>query len=344
MDLKNYKVFIYTDKQLKRKHSKKILDKYYKLFAYLYQNGFDVNCEESEIEENLFLYNYFENEEDLKELRNISKIHSDYSIGKKIVTEELYEISKKGKFCHKEESSATIIKLNAEANWDKIISLTKDLEDLYFSKDSEIYNILSKLENYQDVRNKILLIKDKISKDLKVISWNIFISLINISYSTYIQLGKTKSEVHKYSIFENINNEIYGYGGGYNPINKEINVKCFSSSVNDILLIKRTKNANDIRNKAKIIIKENKHQNNKDAYFNFLEYFVRTKSVNEKEIERARQIVINCLLNGCLTLLMLKHNFSLIDYDSKNSIRADGIKEEFCEILKYCNIDKEYLF
>ena len=44
MNFKDYYVFTWTDKQLKKKYSKDILEKYYKILGYLYQNGFDLNC------------------------------------------------------------------------------------------------------------------------------------------------------------------------------------------------------------------------------------------------------------------------------------------------------------
>lgn len=95
IDYENYKVFDWSDKQLKKHYSKEILDKYYKVLAYLYQNGYDINCGTlEEVEEQLDMWNYFKTTEDLYNLKNLydNPIESDYAVGKKILSEELYDI------------------------------------------------------------------------------------------------------------------------------------------------------------------------------------------------------------------------------------------------------------
>ena len=51
MNLENYKIFYWTDKQLKKSFSENTLNKYYKIIAYLYQNGYYFNCEDEDEEE-----------------------------------------------------------------------------------------------------------------------------------------------------------------------------------------------------------------------------------------------------------------------------------------------------
>ena len=40
IDYESYKVFDWTDKQIKKQYSKEVLDKYYKQLAFLFQNGY----------------------------------------------------------------------------------------------------------------------------------------------------------------------------------------------------------------------------------------------------------------------------------------------------------------
>ena len=118
MDFENYKVFLWTDRQLKKHHSQKTLDKYYKILAYLYQNGFDVNCSEEEVDEQLAMYNFFEKPEDLQELRDVCGIKSDYETGKKIYLEELYDIVKTNAYSRQTSENPAIIKTYAQLGCD----------------------------------------------------------------------------------------------------------------------------------------------------------------------------------------------------------------------------------
>ena len=113
IDYENYKVFNWTDKQLKKQYSKEVLDKYYKQLAFLFQNGYNVNCETlEEIEEQFKMWDYFKTTENFKEMTHLfgEQINSDYNIGKKIVSEELYDIIKNTTFIRKEVDNPAIIK------------------------------------------------------------------------------------------------------------------------------------------------------------------------------------------------------------------------------------------
>ena len=76
-----------TDKQIKKQYSKEVLDKYYKQLAFLFQNGYNMNCETlEEIEEQFEMWDWFKTTENFEEMRCFfgKPIELDYNIGKKI--------------------------------------------------------------------------------------------------------------------------------------------------------------------------------------------------------------------------------------------------------------------
>lgn len=335
IDYENYTTFVWTKKQINKQFSKDIIDKYGKIISFLYQNGFDLNCADSEIEEQLRLFNFFQEESDLQELKKITNIESDYIVGKKIFIEEIYDIIKENAFLQENMDSPMLIKSKATTHWDDLKKGLERIRNLFYCKDSEIVGILKTLNNLNDIYKRIDFITEKMEQELKVLTWVNFSELAKILYSIYIQIGKIKTDQHKAVISSNLNDELYGGIGGYNPITNEI--KCIiGSAVYDVKSCK-SGNKTKIKNIASTIFKETKVKED-EKEIKFLEKWVK----NGGDDEQAQKIVINCLLNGILTLLTLKHNINFL-VDSKNSDRADAIKKEFLAIISYCNIDKEYL-
>lgn len=337
MNYENYKVFVWTDRQLKKQFKKETLEKFYIILAFLYQNGFRVNCEDEEVEEQLKLWNYFQNDSDIVDLKELYGIESDFSIGKKIMIEELYDIVKASSFCHNETDNPTIMKTLATSNWSNIKNNLDRIDKLFNSTDSEIVGALKPIKNIDDIRSRIQFIKSKIEKEIRVLTWIQFSELINLIYSIYIQFGKIKTDQHKLAIISNLNDELYGGIGGFNPITGEI--KCIiGSAVWDIKSCKSAKTMTKVKTLANAILKETKTDEDEEE-IKFLEKWI---SGHQTDDERARRVVVNYLLNGVLVLLSLKHNLNFLE-DKRNHLRADAIKYEFIKILEYCNVDKEYL-
>lgn len=338
MNFKDYYVFTWTDKQLKKKYSQDILDKYYKILGYLYQNGFDLNCEENEIEEQLSFWDFFQNENDLEELRSISEFNSDCTVGKKIVIEELYDIIKNSTFSRETSDNPITLKSYATVNWSKIAENVNRLENLFFSTDSEISAILKKIPSTTSIQKKITDIKDSIEREIKVLTWIRFSELINNSYSIYISEGKQKTDTHKLTIASNFNDELYGGIGGYNPNTGEI--KCIlGSAVSDVKLCYSSKTLTKVKTIANAIFKDNEKTEEDEEPIKYLERWLNGKETDDNY---ARQVVTNSCLHGILTLLFLKHNVNFLE-DKKNSDRVQNALNEFKAILKYCGIEKEYL-
>ena len=237
MNLENYKIFYWTDKQLRKSFSENTLNKYYKIMAFLYQNGYYFNCEDDEVEEQLKMFNYFERDCDFEELQKCSNYKEDdktYETGCKIISEELYNIVKNTTFCRNETSdSPVLIKGFAETYWENIKSAVDILFCLFNSKDLEINGYLKKIDNLYDIQNKINELKESLEKERKVLTWIKFTNLVNIIYSLYIKIVKQKTDTHKLTIASNFNDEMYGATGGYNINNGEI--KCIiGSAVSDL--------------------------------------------------------------------------------------------------------------
>lgn len=336
MDFRDYKTFYWTDKYLRKTYSEEVLKKYYPIIAFLYQNGFHLSCEEDEIDEQMLLFNYFKSDDDFEDLKGTTNIQSDYEVGKRIIVEEIYDILKNTTFGRKETSdSPAILKTFAETYWVKINDSFLRIQELFLSKDSEIVGAFSNVENYNDILKKINELQVAIVEDRKVLTWIMFTNLVNVLYSLYIKLGKVKTDTHKLSIASNLNDEIYGATGGYNPNTKEI--KCIiGSAVWDLKSCKKG-NKTKIKNMAKEILDTPKTEDDK-----YLDYLERWYKGYETDDAYAQQIVCGCLLNGILALLSLKHNLSFLE-DIRNSERADNILDEFRSIAKLCEIDKDYL-
>ena len=94
----------------------------------------------------------------MEELRSISEFNSDYTVGKKIVIEELYDIIKNSTFSREVSDNPATIKSYATINWNKIIENVNRLENLFFSNDSEIVEILKKIPSVSSIQKKSLFL------------------------------------------------------------------------------------------------------------------------------------------------------------------------------------------
>lgn len=327
-------IFLQTKKHLSRKFSEETIDKYGQIIGFLYQNGFELNCSDDEVEEQLSLFNFFESEEDLNDLKKTTSVKSDYSIGKKIVIEELYDIVKLGNFSQLQTENILVQKTYATSNWNKINNLLDRLSSLFNSDDSEIVGALKQIPNTEDIKQRISSLFILMDKKIKLAVWNKFKELISIAYSAYIRLSKIKKEEHKSTIFTNLNSELYGALGGYNPNTNEIICK-YNGAVFDVKKFYNSDDNLSIVEEAKQILKGAK---NLDETFSFLSKWSKGTIGGD---EKAKQIVINCLLNGILTLISIKNNFTFSE--EFNSKKEEKIKNEFLAVLKYANIPKDYL-
>lgn len=341
MDFNNYKVYLATDKLIKRKFSKEVLNKYYKQIGYLYQNGYELNCSDDEVEDQLSYYNFFNSKDDLKELEEESEYYSNYFFGKDIISEEIYDIMKNSSFSKTEASSPLVAKSYCKSNWEKIKTNLERINNLFNSNDLELIENYKFISNIESIRNKIIDVQDKINRELILLTWLDFKDLINSLYPIYIRFSKSKSGEIRKAVRSNLNDEIYGGLGGYSPGDGKI--KCMvGSAVWDV-------KSNYIADKTKIKITASKILNGTPASeddeeeIKFLDKWYKAKSTSENEDKKAKQIVINCLLIGIFDLLLLKHGLNLNPEDKKNGPRCESAIHEMKAILKYCCIPNQYL-
>lgn len=344
IDYENYKVFSWTERQLKKHYSQEILSKYFKILAFLYQNGHDIeDCSSvEEMEEQMDMWNNFETIEDFEELERLYEHKNDdysFSVGKKILSEELYEIIKNSTFIRKEAENPPAMKRYATIYWDSIGKLINELDCIFSSTDKEIAGALKSIKNVDGIKEKINSLREKYEKEVKVLTWIKALELCNVVYSTYIQLSKVKTDTINISKASNLNDELYGSIGGFNPNTGEI--KCIiGSAVWETKTIKNITSVIKLKSVAGSILKDTKKTKEDDKYIEFLERWYAGKETND---ELARRVVVNSLLWGIMTLLCLKHNFNLIESDKRNGKRSDQIHYEFGKIMEYCGIEKEYL-
>ena len=342
IDYENYKVYDWTDKQLKKRYSSEILDKYYKQLAFLFQNGYKMDCATiEEADEQFDLWNGFSTYEDFEEMINLYKNKpTEFSVGKKIISEELYDILKEVGFSKIEVDDPVYIKKYATTYWNNIGLIIERLEQLFNCKDLELVESFKKVTiSYSNIIEKLSKLKEIYAKEIKVLTWMKFVELSNIIYSFYVQFTKIKTDHINISKASNLNDELYGGIGGFEPNSGKI--KCIiGSAVWETKTIKNITSIIKLKSVAGSILKDTKKTKEDDKYIEFLERWYAGKETND---ELARRIVVNSLLWGIMTLLCLKHNFNLIESDKRNGRRSDQIHNEFGKIMEYCGIEKEYL-
>ena len=171
--------------------------------------------------------------------------------------------------------------------------------------------------------------------------------LYNVLFVKYQKLYNLVSEMHKkcyralvsssvkglQARMGNVNDEIYGSSGGYNPNNSEI--KCRNGSL--IYELKTLTNkavaSKDLKYKMRVIAEEAIENGETD---NMLIAFVRG---NDADIDKVRNILIDVCISGISILLSLKHGLTTIENDALNMERSKRIAQELSAICKYCGID-----
>ena len=179
----DYYIFRYTKEELERKFSKNILNKFLQELAFLYQNGYELNCKEEEIDEQLSLFNYFQTSSDFEELASINS--ANHSSNKRIVAEELFDILKKSVFVNKDQRSPNTIKECITENWDNVVDAVSKIEYILVCQDLDIKTPVHELTNFTALNNCIEKVKDSIDRNLKVLTWIKFGELVKITLSLH---------------------------------------------------------------------------------------------------------------------------------------------------------------
>jgi len=313
---------------MEKKFSSEVLIRFLPVLAFLYQNGYDLSCNNEEVDEQLSLFNYFKTENDFTYFTSL--LPKRKYVNKKILSEELYDIIKAHSYINKGGMSPATIKASATIYWEDIETTTERLEYIFSCKDYNVKKVINELSNINSIKSKIENVKDSLNRELKVLTWIRFSELIKEIYITYIFLSKER-DARNIAVVTNINNELYGGIGGYNPNTKEI--KCiFGSAISDLKMCKSS--MVKVKQITKVILKEKAPKEDDDSE---IKHLILWDSGKSKDDRRAQRAVITSSLYGIISLLCLKYSFNLLD-EELNSIKACKIKEEFDAILNYCGI------
>ena len=331
IDYKNYKVYLYTQKELTKKFTQSTLSKYGKKLAFLYQNCFEIDrMSDSDIEEQLWLFNGLDTYEDFEELCKTFRLDLyTTSIGVKIVGEEFLNIIETMRPAISDEFAVQKLK---SVNSKNIVQETvARIAEIVNSSDIDI----SLFFGENPYPTKLVELIDEIEElydngeDFR--AYMRFYELYKGTFQYYIQITHQKTDAINLTKRSLINDQLYGATGGYDSVRRIIKT-CPASAVENLRFYKNNP-ITDTMTKAKFkLICEEIIGKDKDlGEFQIVKDFVKGKDVS---IDKIKELVIPCLENGIINLLCLKHNLNLLD-DPRNGKRAAALKDEAAEILKY---------
>ena len=331
IDYKNYKVYLYTKKELEKKFTKSTLAKYGKKLAFLYQNCFEIDrMSDSDIEEQFWLFNGLNTYEDFEELCSTFRLDLYTTlVGSKIVGEEFLNILEAMRPAISEEFAVQKVKATNSKN---IVQETvARIAEITNSSDIDISLFFEEKPFPVKLTELVDEIEELYDNDEDLRAYMRFYELYKGVFQYYIQITHQKTDSINLTKRSLINDQLYGATGGYDSIRRIIKT-CPASAVENLRFFKNDP-ITDVMTKAKFkIICEEIIGKDKDlGEFQIVKDFTKGKNVS---IEEVKKLVIPCLENGIINLLCLKHNLNLLD-DPRNGKRVAALKDEAAEILKY---------
>ena len=333
----SYVVFPYTASFLKKKYTQDILKKWGDQLSFLFQNGFTLQDNSpAMIEEQMVLFNGFKTYEDFEDLKRTFGRAGDFDDptpeGFKIVDSllefilttsagigrhQFYDIKKAG--------------VSLKNNIKKILDY---LQVLFDSDDLEIARVvkLIKTDEASDLLDNCLDAFEGEHFTVMLVKFQALYEQIEEMHKKCYRALLNSSEKGLQTRIGNVNDEIYGSSGGYNPNDNTIKCKNGSLVYELKLLTDKTIPTKDLRVKMLVIAQEAVDNGDKDK---LLLSFLKG---DNSHIEAVRNILIQTDLSGCMVLLSLKHGLTLFE-DSLNSERAKRIAHEFSAICNYVGID-----
>lgn len=333
INYKKYVVFPYTTYCLNKAYTKDIIAKYGDQLAFLFQNGFSLQDNSmSAVEEQMILFNYFETYDDFEDL--VSTFGDAFSfdeatpVGYKIVDSVLEVVLNNSSWALK---NFVNVKTMGDMYKEKIKQMCGILQTVFDSDDVEVVRVMKTvgkwetdnlldacLELYEDEVYNVLLIKyQELYKQIYSMHKKINRALLNTS------------EKGKLATMGNVNDELYGSSGGYNPNNDDIIARNGATVFELKTLNDDSISDEDIRIKMLVIAKECVDNGETDKT---LTAFVKGDNSKLKEV---RKILTDICFSGIMVLLELKHGLTLFEDDSLNSKRAELIAKELTAICNY---------
>ena len=333
IDYKNYVVYPYTMGYLRKVYAKDILDKWADQLAFLFQNGFSL--EDSDIDEQMMLFNGFKTYEDFEDLvksfGKAGQFDEPTEIGYKIVDSLLEYVLKSSTFASKEFYD---IKSAGGQLREKINELVGYINSLLTSDDVEVKRVIKVLgvQEATDLADECLDLYEEGTYNVLLIKYQALYQQISELHKKCYRALLSSSSKGLQARMGNVNDELYGSSGGYNPNDNAIKAINGSLVYELKTLADKSKSTDELKYKMMVIAKEAVDNGENDR---LLLSFVEGGKVS---LEKVRNKLKETDLSGCMVLLSLKHGLTLFD-DSLNSERSKRIAHEFSAICKYCDID-----
>ena len=334
IDYKNYVVYPYTMGYLRKVYAKDVLNKWADQLAFLFQNGFSL--EDSDIDEQMMLFNGFKTYEDFEDLvksfGKAGQFNEPTEIGYKIVDSLLEYVIKSSTFASKEfyDIKSAGVQLREKMN-----ELVGYINSLLTSDDVEVKRVIKVLDVQKaaDLVDECLDLYEEGTYNVLLIKYQALYQQISEMHKKCYRALLSSGSKGLQARMGNVNDEIYGSSGGFNPTDDAI--KCVNGSAVFELKILADKSVSDssIYYKMLVIAKEALENGEPSR---LLKSFVKG---DKSQLGEVRKALIEVDLSGIMVLLGLKHGLTLLEDDSLNNERAKRIAHEFSAICKYVGLD-----
>ena len=334
IDYKNYVVYPYTMGYLRKVYAKDVLNKWADQLAFLFQNGFSL--EDSDIDEQMMLFNGFKTYEDFEDLvksfGKAGQFNEPTEIGYKIVDSLLEYVIKSSTFASKEfyDIKSAGVQLREKMN-----ELVGYINSLLTSDDVEVKRVIKVLDVQKaaDLVDECLDLYEEGTYNILLIKYQALYQQISEMHKKCYRALLSSGSKGLQARMGNVNDEIYGSSGGFNPTDDAI--KCVNGSAVFELKILADKSVSDssIYYKMLVIAKEALENGEPSR---LLKSFVKG---DKSQLGEVRKALIEVDLSGIMVLLGLKHGLTLLEDDSLNNERAKRIAHEFSAICKYVGLD-----
>lgn len=338
IDYDNYVAYKPTLDYLRRNYDVATFNKWGDRLAFLYQNGIRLAKSSSEeLDTQMSLFNNLNTYEDFDEmLKMFGRSDEPSEVGYEIVNSVLESWLKTCSWAR--EPSVQPIEIG-KIRYSEIVKSLKKIAMLLDSNDyeiekvvkekfsEEVYQLVDDCETFSVDRNYLRLVisYEKLWKSLMDIRKSINRSTLqDPAKGLGIRMG-------------NINDEIYGSSGGFEPTTQSIKI-CVGSAVNDLkTLLDATKTDEQLKNKLLVMAKDciDDGETDKD-----LVEFVKG---DESRIHNARKALAEITFSGIQVLLELKHGLTIFDGDTLNTERVNRINYELAAICRFVGFKSKEL-
>ena len=336
INYKKYVVFPYTSNYLKKNYTRDVLDAWGDQLAFLFQNGYKFTCNNSlsSITEQMDLFNGFQDYDDFENMKNLwgnRTMQDPTKEGYKIVDSVFDIIISKSAWAL---SQFVDIKSMGLAYKDTIEKMLKFLSVVVESDDILVKNVVNAMFDegtLSNIEKCYDLLDDEKYTMLLLTYQKLYKQVLDIHKKIYRML-LTNGEKGKGIRMSNINDEIYGSSGGFNPNDKSIVCRNGSALYTLKTLADKKLSDADIRIKMLVMAQDCVKDGETDKTI------VRFAKGDNSNLAKVRKVLTEIALNGIIVLLSLKHGLTLLDGDTLNEKRAERIAHELSAICSYVGL------